>query len=589
MKYLLSIACCFLLSLSSALAEEPKLNVVLEPQRGDVSESFILSVSVETYNDESITPPSFESNEQFAIKMEQQSDQTTIVNGAGSRTRTYSYRIYPNQALTPGQYSIPDFQVVIDGKINSVTGPRIEIIPKTARAAEEQDDETAEVVFRQIVDTTTPYVGQQITYRAKLITGPSFVRGELSELEVPSVLRERLGKQEQRSKQLGKRKLTFVSEVLIPTAVGTIEIPQRTLTASLAQQSSPRTSPFGRSIFDFDPFDPSARRSVTTRQVTAEAVRLEVRPLPPPPAGVRGYVPVGTLNVTTKLSAKETTTGNSITLSIDLLGRGNLRPVELPQPINEVPEFRRYDDQPTVTTSVNGDKIVYRKSFSIALVPTKPGTFTVPQFEIHYFDPQSEQYASVLTEPLTVTVTGDPLVDSSTTPAPTPSPTLVESMSDGLLPQHEDEARLTRPYREMSNVLVYSFLILTPLLLLAVRLGVSHQRISKNPSVLLRQQALSVALRGLSTAECSADQGWNLVTSFISARFGIAGPLSSTRELSDTLRTLKTTPETLDALGSIMEDLENSRFSGNARQPITDSTRKELIRLLTSLDTESEQ
>ena len=117
---------------------------------------------------------------------------------------------------------------------------------------------------------------------------------------------------------------------------------------------------------------------------------LKIKPLPETgrPDGFKGLV--GNFDLTASLSEAEVKVGDSVSLNLELKGRGNFAAVsqqtmELDPNLFEV--FNGgVEEQKTALGEVSG------KVWSFALVPKEEGTYDIPIPELAYFDPDSGSY-----------------------------------------------------------------------------------------------------------------------------------------------------------------------------------------------------
>jgi hypothetical protein len=126
-------------------------------------------------------------------------------------------------------------------------------------------------------------------------------------------------------------------------------------------------------------------------QLTASSppVAVEVRALPPAPAGFSGAV--GRLALQARLEPRELAVGEAATLTLTLAGEGNLQGVRAP----ELPE-RRYLEvfppQQQADEEVRGESVRGRRSWSWVVVPERPGRYALNLPEVPFFDPQTASY-----------------------------------------------------------------------------------------------------------------------------------------------------------------------------------------------------
>ena len=130
-------------------------------------------------------------------------------------------------------------------------------------------------------------------------------------------------------------------------------------------------------------------------------VAIDVKPLPQPRPS---NAVVGRFEAQAWLDRPTVTTGDAVTLRIDASGIGNVQDlrIDLP-PIVGVralqPAIR--DDQRLVEGKLSGTR-----SWEWILIAEAPGEHSIPPIEIHYFDPDTEQYGATTTAALTFSASG---------------------------------------------------------------------------------------------------------------------------------------------------------------------------------------
>jgi len=137
--------------------------------------------------------------------------------------------------------------------------------------------------------------------------------------------------------------------------------------------------------------------------VISKVPTIDVRPLPPAPAGFSGAV--GDFKLLSRLVPASAAVGEPVTWTLQLTGKGNWPDIhELPA--REVSkDFQVIQPQPK-RTPADGKLFDATLSEDIVLVPTKPGTYNLGGVEFVYFDPATGTYKTLDAPPATVTVTG---------------------------------------------------------------------------------------------------------------------------------------------------------------------------------------
>jgi hypothetical protein len=137
-------------------------------------------------------------------------------------------------------------------------------------------------------------------------------------------------------------------------------------------------------------------------------VTLEVRPLPPSPAGFSGAV--GDFKMSSKVVPLEVKTGEPVTWTVELSGSGNWPEIR-GLPSREAPaDFQVIQPKPK-RTQPPGKLFEGTLAEDVVLVPTKAGTYVLPPLDFTYFDPRSGSYKTISAPGATVTA-------DATAPAP---------------------------------------------------------------------------------------------------------------------------------------------------------------------------
>ncbi len=188
-----------------------------------------------------------------------------------------------------------------------------------------------------------------------------------------------------------------------------------------------------RSIFDM--FDDDAFGdplfAVNQRvQAKAEAVELEVKPLPVQGRPETFAGAVGDFKFTAEGSPARVKMGDPVTMKLRVTGRGNFDRVEAPA-FGERQGWRSYPP----SSSFKGDDdvgISGAKTFEMAVIPEAKHT-AMPAFVFSYFDPVAEQYRQIASLP------GSLAVEDGAAPAPAPTPAQDPSPEEPAKQLAEDE------------------------------------------------------------------------------------------------------------------------------------------------------
>jgi hypothetical protein len=233
------------------------------------------------------------------------------------------------------------------------------------------------------------------------------------------------------------------------------------------------------------------QRGYYEKNLRTNSTRIEIKPLPP--TSIEGYIPVGILDVSTKLDKSEIDASSSASLTISIWGTANLRPFELSKVRKTGEGSKLYFEKPKLVTGVRDGKLIFSKTFKIAVVPTKTGAIKVPSFKIDYFNTELQEYQVIETQPLDLKVVGE----LKSLPAEEVEKSQVEILSEDLVAQHVSPT-LYRNHWSISQ----STTLFISLFLLAASIAAKfyiNKRIlpKRKPDLFKRQFALQNAMQAL--------------------------------------------------------------------------------------------
>ena len=151
----------------------------------------------------------------------------------------------------------------------------------------------------------------------------------------------------------------------------------------------------------FDPFSFAFPRMVE-RTVASNAPSFTIKPLPPAPADFSGAV--GRFTFTGKAVPSTVAVGEPITWTLALSGTGNWPDIAGLPAREASQDFQVVPSKPKRELK-NGSLFDATLTEDAVLIPTKPGTYTLPASRFTYFDPKAGKYRTLTTDNLTVTVT----------------------------------------------------------------------------------------------------------------------------------------------------------------------------------------
>lgn len=179
-------------------------------------------------------------------------------------------------------------------------------------------------------------------------------------------------------------------------------------------------------------FSPGASAVRKSRALTVDVMAL---PVEGRPSGFEA-ANVGRFELSSSVDRTAVKAGEAVTWKVTVRGVGNIRNVRLPK-LERLDGFRVYE--PTSKETIEpGDEIHGQKVYTYLLLPQKGGALTLPAVELAYFDPAAAKYAVAKSQPIALTVSGDP--------------TQVEASAAAASPTENVLAQQIRPIRNRAAV-----------------------------------------------------------------------------------------------------------------------------------------
>ncbi len=508
---------------TAAGAQEPGgIQVTVDRNQVALGTQIYLTIKLNGSPDE---PPRLPELPDFRVVSRGQQRQTQITNGRVSNNTSYNYLLIPVRAGT--------FEV--GAAVAVVNGVEVRSQPFTVQvtAAEEDGGEQNRDLFvTASVSTDQPWQGQQVIYTWRFYSRVRVGQGSIESMDFGGdVVAEDLGEVRQFSTAIEgvQYSVNEVRKALFPQREGEIVLPPTQLSVEVLVEE-PRRQSRRRGIFDdFDSLLGRGGRWETKYLVT-EPVTLNVRPLPPPPAGWNGLV--GDFDISASLSRRELQVGQSATLEVRVAGAGNVQLLAEP-PFPELPAFKIYPDQPTGNVDKSGRQLIGRKVFRRALVPLVVGALDIPPLELVYFDPELGDYVERSTDRIDLEVTpadGEEELMLTESLAPTTGKVAVRILADDILPIRRTAAGIVSAAPQ--GLRAWWWLaggVLPPILYLVLLTQYRRERrYAADRTLRRRQRALRQALAGATklpsgSGAAAATQASRVLRSYVGDKLGIEG------------------------------------------------------------------
>ncbi len=608
-----------ILAAGFAFADSPSVTAVLSNSEIVVGETVELQIKVTGPGD--ARPPEEISLDGLEIHATGQSRQFEIHNFATSSSVTYNYTILP---LRAGRFTIPPQTVRAGGNLlktpeltlNVADSPSRPSGVRPSRGTQTQSVRASDLVFAElIVPQKTAYVGEIVPVQIRMGFDPR-VRPRL--IEPPEITgqgftAQKLQESGQSSETINGRPYDVVTykTAIAAARAGKFEVgPVKAKAQVLVPR--PRSAPRSRSRSPFDLFeldDPFSdpffsnpfaqigeRREI---EIKSEPMALEVKPLPPKaPTSFSGAI--GNFTMTTDAKPNSVQVGDPITVTAAISGRGNFDRVNAPV----VEDDRGWHKYPPSSKFKQDDEVGISgtKTFETVLSPNeKKQSLLLLAFS--YFDPVKEQYVTVRSEPIAISVQGGavaanvaPTQPGSSLPATATRPvpaTQSTAKPQDILYQLTERPRFTESFAPIYTRRVFWGAQLIPLLALIgfavwkIRRAKINNREAQRLAALHHEAAeLMHKLRRNDASPreyyAEASRVVRVKTALASGSRGIDPNVVDAETAADTF---KVNSDERDQLRRLFEQSDEWQYSGAHNGPgrISSESRREVLELIENL------
>ena len=327
----------------------------------------------------------------------------TIINGTPTVSYSFGYRFV---AENPGNYTVPSIEIDIEGETYRTDPINFKVLdPSTIDSGEAE--RAPDIYVKLEPSTETPYVGQQVVTEVVLY----FKSGiEVSSYQpTPGWKAEGFWKEELQYPQRAQTTSTIINGVrynkasllqyaIFPSKSGELTLSPFEISVSVRQRSSRNAFGFGLG---------QERVNVSSTPVT-----LNVKDLPEL-ENAMFIGAVGQFEITRRISTTSALVGESIEITTEISGQGNVPLVNKPQ--YEFPNgLEKYTPQERSNISRLNQTISGTRVFTDILVARNEGTYTIPEQRLAYFDPALQRYITETLPAISLKTERDP--NSTVTP-----------------------------------------------------------------------------------------------------------------------------------------------------------------------------
>ena len=328
------------------------------------------------------------------------STRSTYTNNGGNIQSWTEYSIMLRPKAT-GSFSIPGFRVGTE-----TTGP---IVVNVGEAGQSSGNGNDEIFLRSSVSKEELYVQEQLLYTIRIYYSIGFDQGaQLSSPQVQNAVVQQLGSDENFQEVVDGIGYSVTERrfVIYPQSSGTLEIPPVYFSASMGRRG-------GINRFF------SNRNTVReiSLESTAHSIAVKSRPATFPG---QTWLPASDLTLTETWSSELDTVdvGDAITRNVVLTTKGLSSSLLPGIEYADQPGLRFYPDQPVREDSADRDGVVGTRSEGTAIVASRPGTYTLPEVQLPWWNTETDQLQTAILPARTITVVapagGDTPVDGDT-------------------------------------------------------------------------------------------------------------------------------------------------------------------------------
>ena len=243
--------------------------------------------------------------------------------------------------------------------------------------------DAGEDVFLEVeAEPRTAYLQAPVYVSVRLFYRKSILEGNLSDPVLDDALVRRFGEDTQYRATRGSQAYRVIERrfVIFPQASGTLDIEPFTFVGRVAGEARAGSGIFG-GLF-------TSGLRVSAR---SSALEIDVRP---PPAGVVGpWFPAGEVSLNERWpdDPPRFVVGVAVTRTLRVEALGATGEQVPPIAVSPVDGIRHYPDKPVIETTPSGDALLGVREQRIAMVPLRPGTFTLPAVEVSWWDTAAER------------------------------------------------------------------------------------------------------------------------------------------------------------------------------------------------------
>ena len=416
----------FLLTLllsTAAYADVNSLEATIDRNPVMLDEAIRLTVTA----DGSAERDAFDSSpllKDFVVGRTSVSSQTSIVNFDTKRTTVWTTTLFPRKE---GTFTIPS--LTIEGK--STQPIQVKVIP-----VQEKSNVARDYFVTTDIDVKEAYLNQQLLYTVKLFLSSNIERGSLQAPEMQNAEITQLGEDKQYTDIVNGRRYQIIERqfAVVPQASGEFTLRGPIFTGEvMAANTNQRFGFFNR-----------------TQQINRVGPDITVNIKPIPQGIDYPWLPSEMVRVDEEWPQGDSfVAGEPVTRIVTLTALGVVEE-QLPDiPEFYPPNFKLYPDQSNTTTVEKDQSLISQRQTSLAIIPTQPGNFVLPEITIPWFNTLTQQteYSTIPARSITVAPASG--ANNANTPNSLDTPSISSASNEDI--QNDIPSTAKQPNASASN------------------------------------------------------------------------------------------------------------------------------------------
>jgi hypothetical protein len=545
-----------------------------------------------------------------------QSTSVQIMNGNMTQTISYSYMIAGRK---DGKYTIGAASATINNVKTESSPITIEVMkgsaPQNQRQQQQQDPfaglfndpnqqqqqpekpnvSDEDLFVRAYVSKKQCYLGQQITVTHKIYARTTMEQRGAQKVEMPdyvgfwSKVEDRKGPVPVNVENLdgiNYSVASYVTTFLLPQRTGKLEIDPIELDWVVRVRAKKPQS-FVEQFFGGGVQDVAIK-------IKSKPVYVDVLPLPEKDRPENFSGAVGKFTFKAELNHKTVKANEGVNLKVTVNGTGNVNLTETPK-INFPEGFEVYDPKITENISYSGG-ISGSKTYDYLAIPRRQGEYTIKDLNFSYFDPEKNQYVTIPSPEMKITVEKGDANSESAAQVYNPK-NEVGTVENDIRYIKTGDLKLKPIDEEFFGSGKHYALLLLTLILFGGALATRSYLIKTNSNLIAvrERKAARLARKQLATAEKlknqnKQDEFYNEVLSalnlYVSHKMNIPVADLSKENITMTLAGKNVKQETINKLITTLNDCEYARYAPAAAEKDLNLVYKNTIELITNIEDE---